>query len=317
MTTPRSSILIPSFGRPDALRKCLTALARQTTPANQIIVAWQADDHPTCDAALGTRNVTLVHSPTRGVVPAENAALEVANGEVVLLIDDDAIAPSDWVQRHLKHYEDPTVGAVGGPATNFHPDGTKFPIRGAEPIGTLSWTGRTRGNMHDHPPEWRARAPIEVDHLVGYNMSLRRSAFDRFEENLRPYWQMFELEACLQAKSRGFRVLFDFANVVEHHPTNPAYVAGRGGNLDIKIYNAAYNHSYILAKHRRCAIQGLAQRICSLGIGTLNSPGVLASMVGSVRYGHPAREFSILSNTWKSRRAADRDAKRNRRRESK
>ena len=71
------------------------------------------------------------------------------------------------------------------------------------------------------------RKPEAVDHLVGYNMSLRRAAFDRFEEALRPYWQMFELDACLQVRRRGFRVMFDFGNVVEHHPTNTAYVGGR------------------------------------------------------------------------------------------
>jgi glycosyltransferase involved in cell wall biosynthesis len=313
MTSPRSSILIPSFGRPDALRKCLAALDRQTTPADEIIVVWQANDHPTRDAAQSVRSVRAIHSETRGVVPAENAALDASSGEVILLIDDDAIAPPDWVQRHLKHYEDPSVGAVGGPATNFHPDGTIFPARSVEPVGKLSWSGRTHGNMHDHPPEWRRRAPEQVDHLVGYNMSLRRSAFDRFEENLRPYWQMFEMDACLQAKSRGFRVLFDFANVVEHHPTNTAYVSGRGGDLQIKVYNAAYNHSYILAKHRRSALHGIAQRANAFGVGTMNSPGLLAATLGSMRYGHPARELSIMWKTWKCRRAAERDARRDRR----
>jgi hypothetical protein len=140
-------------------------------------------------------------------------------------------------------------------------------------------------------------------------MSLRRSAFDRFEESLRPYWQMFELEACLQARSRGLRVLFDFANVVEHYPTNTAYAAGRDGDLSLKVYNAAYNHSYILAKHRRSMLQGIAQRAWGFGVGSMNSPGLLASVVATTRYGHAGREARILWKTWKSRWEAERDAR--------
>jgi GT2 family glycosyltransferase len=299
------SVLIPSFRRPQFLSKCLRALASQTRLPDEVIVVWQADDTATRDAgdsqaALLPYRLIVVHHPVRGVVPSENAALASSCGEIVLLIDDDAIPPPDWVDRHLSHYVDNRVGAVGGPADNFNPDGSTFPRHASELLGRIGWTGRVLGNMFDHPPEWRNRAPRRVQHLVGYNLSLRRKAFDRFDDSLREYWQLFELDVCLQVSSRGYHILFDFGLVVEHHPTNTAYCFGRDGDLNVKVYNPAFNHAYIVARHfplvRRWA--SLARMLL---IGSTNTPGVLASPVAIRRYGAPRRELGILLRTWSAR----------------
>jgi GT2 family glycosyltransferase len=299
-----SSVLIASR-RPRALVSCLESLARQTTPPGEVIVAWQGTDTPTRDAARAFAgrtavSVRVVHSPAVGVVPAENAALRAATGDIILLIDDDALAPPDWVARHLAQYPDPTVGAVGGPFDNYDSEGRAFPKRAAEPVGVITWYGKPFGNINDQVPEWRARPPREVHHLAGGNMSLRRAAFARFEDRLKPYWQFFEMDACLQVRGRGYRVLFDFANVIEHHPTNPAFRAGRDGDLQVKIYNAAFNHAFVLGKHvrgwKRAA--GLAAMV---GVGGTGGPGFLAFWVALRRYGHPLRECAILARTLRAR----------------
>lgn len=303
-----SGVLIPSFRRPDALMRCLASLSRQTRPPGHVAVIWQADDFATRDAAENARvdlpfELRVIHSAARGVVPAENAGLEASNAQIILLIDDDATAPRDWIARHMAFYDDPTVGAVGGPAVNHNPDGTPFPIRAREPIGRLSWFGRTYGNMYDLPASWSTRAPTAVDHLVGYNMSIRRTAIDRFADSLREYWQMFELEACLQVKARGFRVMFDFGNVIEHYPTNTAYAGGRDGDLQIKVFNPAYNSAWILARHSPSAAQRWARLAFLLGVGTVGTPGLLGSVRAIRRFGYPAREMRILRETlgWKLR----------------
>ena len=318
MNEPTASVLIPSYRRPGTLAKCLDGLAAQRRLPGEVIVIWQADDVGTRDAAESLRAampcpLRVLHSPEAGVVAAENTALDAATGGVILLIDDDAIPPPDWLERHLAHYADPTVGAVGGPAVNFMPDGTTLPERAVEPTGRITWFGKTYGNMHDHVPEWRGRPPQEVDHLVGYNMSLRRSAFDRFEAGLRPYWQFFEGEACCQVKARGFRILFDFANVVEHHPTNSIYAHGRDGDLGVRVFNGAYNHAFVLAKHSPAPLRP-CRLLYLLGVGAVNAPGLLGSLAALRRYGHPRRELAILGRTWASNLAGGRAGLRARRR---
>lgn len=296
-----TSVLIPSYRRPATLAACLASLAAQRTPPGEVVVVWQADDRATHDAAVTARGVApfplhVMHSLDRGIVAAENLALTAATGDVVLLIDDDAVAPPDWITRHLAHYTDATVGAVGGPADNVRPDGTPYPKRAAEPIGRLTWYGKTLGNMYDQPRAWRDRPPLDVDHLVGYNLSFRRTALDRFEDRLRPYWQLFELDACLHVRRRGYRVVFDFSNVVEHCPTNPAYAGGRDGDLRVTIYHAAYNRGFVLAKHSAMHLRAVRLAYL-LAVGAVGAPGVLAAVVAIARFGRPLRELGILRRT--------------------
>jgi glycosyltransferase involved in cell wall biosynthesis len=44
-----------------------------------------------------------------------NAGLKAIRGELVYFLDDDSVAPSDNVNRAIKHFTDPTVKMVGGP----------------------------------------------------------------------------------------------------------------------------------------------------------------------------------------------------------
>jgi glycosyltransferase involved in cell wall biosynthesis len=301
----RASVLIPSYRRPDRLARCLQSLCAQTDVPEEVFVIWQGEDVPTRDTARALAGrapfpLRVLHRPEPGVVGAENAGLDAAQGDLILLIDDDAVAPPDWVARHRSHYDDPSVGAVGGPADNFNPDGSSYPRRKAEPVGRLTWYGRVLGNMYDQPTDWRSRPPRTVDHLVGYNLSLRSFAFDRFEEGLRRYWQLFELDACLQVKARGFRVVFDFANIVEHHPTNTAYTGGRDGDLTVKIDNAVYNQAFILAKVSPAWL-GPLRLLYLLLVGSTDRPGVIGFLSALRRYGRPLRELAIL---WRCCRAA-------------
>jgi hypothetical protein len=240
-----------------------------------------------------------VHSPERGIVPAENVGLAAAAGDVVLLIDDDAVAPPGWLARHLEHYARPDVGAVGGPVMNRRPDGETFAVRRDEPVGRLTWFGKAIGNLHDHPAAWSGRLPIDVDHLTGPNLSFRRRLLPVFERHLKPYWQAFELDACLHVRSTGHRVVFDFGNPVAHVPSNPAFTAGREGDLALKVFNPAHNLALVLAKHsdRRLAPWRL---LYLLLVGSTTTPGLLGAAWAVRRFGRPAREASILAGTWRA-----------------
>jgi GT2 family glycosyltransferase len=303
-----SSILIVSYRRPEALRRCLLSLAAQRCRPGEVVVVWQSDDTPTRDAAQALRGevpfpVRVVHSPEAGIVPAENRALDAATGEVVALIDDDVVVPPDWLARHLAYYEDPRVGAVGGPVENILPNGTRLSRRASEPLGRVTWYGRVFGNLHDHVHHWRDRPPRDVDHLGGGNLSLRRDAFDRFEAGLRRYWQLFEMDACLQVKANGYRVLFDFANRVLHYPDMETHATpGRQGDWDVKIFNPAYNRAFVLAKHSPWHLRPWRWAYL-MAVGTADAPGPMTFPWALVRYGNPRREARILAEVGRQRLA--------------
>lgn len=300
---PSASILIASFQRPLELTKCLHGITKQTTAPDEVIVIWQRDDSATRDTALRFSpqfegRLRLVHCPTAGIVPAENEGLAHASGEIVLLIDDDAVPPEDWLAKHLRHYDDKTTGAVGGPAINHYQSGEPFPVRRVRHVGRLTWYGKFIGNLSDSVLNRGGCAVASVDGLAGANMSLRRLAVTRFDTRLKDYWQLFELEACQQIKTNGFKILFDFQNPVLHYPAskNKVYDGTRDGDLTQKFFNAAYNHAYILSKYTRGALRYIRMIYLFL-LGSVPFPGLVKYPFSALRYGRPAREFRIMLGT--------------------
>lgn len=301
MTRITSTVVIASFRRPHRLSKCLEALAKQTIPPDQILVVWQDDDYETRDVSEELNSyssvpIRAIHSPQAGIVPAENAGLKHSTGDIVLLIDDDAIPGQEWVAKHLVHYRDTRVGAVGASYTNFHINGDLFPERRPKVIGKITWLGRLVGYMFDHPKEWRERHPIAVQHLAAGNMSLRRSAFTRFNEQLKPYWQLFEADACLQVTRNGYVVRFDFANPVKHYPTTDIFDGRRSGDIELKVLNLAYNHALILALHSPLHLY-IPRVLYLLLIGSRYTPGLVGFVFAVVRYGDIKCELRIVAGT--------------------
>ncbi len=298
-----ASVIVPSIGRPDKLANCLRSLGAQTVPADKIVVIWQGDDVATRDVATEMRKsmpgvLEVLYNERPNMVEALNTGMRAADADVILRVDDDVVAPPDWIQRHLSHYSDVSVGAVGGPYDNFAPDGSPFPKRDLEPVGKLTWYGKAIGNIYDQNPAWRSRSAQTVDHVNGNNLSLRRSAAGEYDTRLKPYWQGNEVDICLQVKARGHRLVFDFANVVKHYPSGDHFIPGRGGNLTVKIFNSAYNHALILSKHTPGPLRA-ARLMYLLLIGTVAVPGLIAFGESVRRYGRPRMEAEILATTWR------------------
>jgi len=296
------SVLIASYRRPQQLARCLEGVARQTHRPDEVLVIWQDGDEATRDISLSFKDefhesLSVVHCPALGIVPALNQGLSQASGEVLVFIDDDAVAPSDWLQKHLRHYEEETIGAVGGPALNHFGDGQRFPVQQVRKLGRLEWYGKIVGYLNDGLPRRSSPSLVTVDGLAGNNMSLRRAAFSRFDDSLRNYWQYFELEACQQVKGRGFAVVFDFANPVFHYPasTNQVYDGSRQGDITQKFHNAAYNHAYTLSKHTDGRLR-IIRFLYLLLISSVPYPGPVKYIVAMFRYGNPRREFRIMIN---------------------
>lgn len=111
---PRLSVVIPSAGRVDLLRLCLTSVVRHA-PANTEITVID-DGSPGGVAgrtAVEFSGVQVIrHSKRRGFCTAANAGLAAANAPVVELLNDDCEVTPGWAEAALAAFDDPIVGAV-------------------------------------------------------------------------------------------------------------------------------------------------------------------------------------------------------------
>lgn len=121
----RASVVIASRNRRRHLQKCLECLCHQdcSPDAYEIIVVDDASTDDTWSMLEGFRGpcrIRKIRLPERvGQAIARNQAIEVAAGEVIIFIDDDAFACPGFICEHLVSHQRSPMLIVDGPAINF------------------------------------------------------------------------------------------------------------------------------------------------------------------------------------------------------
>lgn len=271
-----TSVLVPSYRRPDDLRRCLEALCNQHAgPAQMIVVARDVDEatHLVVQAFADRLPLELVIVSESGQIQALNAGLLRVKGEIVAITDDDAAPHSDWLARIVAHFDaDSRIGGVGGRDWVHKPDGTVVDDQ-QRLVGRVQWFGRIVGNHHVGTGPAR-----EVDILKGANMSFRRAAIDGlcFDTRLRGRGAQVHNDMCfsLTVKRRGWKLIYDPAVAVDHYPA-PRFDADQRGAFDPEaVENAAFNLMWA-TQTQLTGWRRLMTRQWQMLIGTKDSPGLL------------------------------------------
>lgn len=267
------SVVIPTYARPEGLRRCLDGLARQTRPPDEIVVVVRGDDNAT-DAALadvGIAALQSVPSESPGQVSALNAGVSRAAGDIVAITDDDAVPRADWLERVESHFvADSELGGVGG-RDWVHDKADNVDDRSNRRVGKVQWIGRVVGNHHIG-----VGGPREVDILKGANMSYRASAIAgiAFDQRLRGNGAQpgNDLAFSLSVRRAGWKLIYDPRVAVDHYPA-PRPDDPRSGFLppaavETTVHNQTLALLDYLPRVRRLAFLGWA-----VLVGTRDSPG--------------------------------------------
>lgn len=111
---PSVSVLTPTLNSARTLADCLAAIRAQDYPQDriQIVIADAGSTDGTPDIARRFGPVTLVPNPLRTGEAGKSAALAIATGDLIALIDSDNILPSpNWLRRMVAPFADPEVFA--------------------------------------------------------------------------------------------------------------------------------------------------------------------------------------------------------------
>lgn len=255
---PTVSVLVPTWKRPEKLRRCLRALLEQDSAPEEIIVTYRSEDSQGQEVLASMRplfagRLRPLLVEREGVVHAENQAMKEARGEVLAFIDDDAYAPRDWV-HHLRAFfaANPRAGGLGGP-DRILGDPDSYDKVEVDRVGLVLWYGKVLGRHHH-----RVRGGLrEVHVLKGVNMAVRRQFARPLDERglsghghgrgNGAYW---ELDFCLRARALGARLYFDPALVVQHDSNHDHFIP------EEVMRNASFNLAWVLWGHlswpRRC-----------------------------------------------------------------
>ncbi len=114
------SVVIPVLDDARLLERCLSALAVQSRPANEVIVVDNGSTDDSVDVALrfGAR---VIHEPRRGITAASSAGFDHAVGDIIARCDADSFVPETWLAQIAHTFAaTPDAVAVTGPARFYN-----------------------------------------------------------------------------------------------------------------------------------------------------------------------------------------------------
>ena len=297
----KTTVIIPTYCRPQDLARCLSALQQQTRQTDQVVVVVRDTDAQTWkfleDNKESYTKLQTVTVKIPGVIAAMNAGLDAANGDIIAFTDDDAAPLPDWLQRIEAYFlADNGIGAVGG--RDWVYQGNQLLDGAKQVVGRLQWFGRAIGNHHLGVGE-----PREVDVLKGVNVSYRRIAIAglRFDERMRGTGAQvhFELAFCLALKRAGWKLIYDPAVAVNHYPAQRFDEDQRNKFNDLALINAIHNETLALLEHMK-PVQRFVFAVWSMFIGTRDALGFVQLLRLFPREGTlaVAKWFASIRGRW-------------------
>ena len=216
------TVLIPTWRRPAYLARALRAVVGQRPRPMEVVVVGRDEDaegRSVVDSlAPDELTVRWVGGAEPGHVKPVVLGLANARGDIMAVIDDDAEPDEGWLEALLLPFANPRVACVGGRVITpgwsgvIHPD-----------AGQIRWYGKHVGNL----AALAAPHPFEVAAVMEGNWAWRTERLRslRFEPDLDVDEAfMYGLDLCLQARDRGWTVIYESRARVVHHvaPRDPA-----------------------------------------------------------------------------------------------
>jgi GT2 family glycosyltransferase len=212
--SPTVSIVIPVHGRAELTRRCLDAVGATVPPGCETIVVDDAstDETPRLLAERGEAIRVLTLAENAGFATACNRGAAVAEGELLVFLNNDTEPRPGWLEALLAEAEaNPDADAIG--AKLVHPGGT------VQHAGVVFGQDGYPHHLYagfpaDHPAVERSR-PLQA--VTAACMLVRRPAFEAaggFDAGYRN--SLEDVDLCLRIGERGGRVRYCAGAVVEH-----------------------------------------------------------------------------------------------------
>ena len=215
LAVPRVSVVIPNFNGAEHLARCLSALERQELDGFETIVV---DNGSTDGSRRLVRarfgHVRLVELPeNRGFAGAANRAAELAQGDYVALLNNDAEAEPSWLVELLACAErHPRAASIASKVLRVAEPGV---LDGAGDAMTRALKAFRRGA--GEPDDGRYSEEEQVFSASGTACLWRTSAFrdlGGFDESFFAYYE--DVDLGFRARLAGFECWYAPRAVVRH-----------------------------------------------------------------------------------------------------
>jgi glycosyltransferase involved in cell wall biosynthesis len=243
---PTFSIVINTLNRGAELQKTLDSLRWLTYPGQFEVVVVNGPSTDDSDAVIAawSQQVRAGRCALANLSVSRNIGICMAQGDIVVFIDDDAIPEPEWLTQLAEAYADPMVGAAGGLV--FNHTGYDFQYR----YCVVDRFGNADLAVAGPTPQLSFPKSERFPHLLGCNSSFRRAALlevGGFDEEYEYF--LDETDVCLRIVDAGY-LIAQLPCAYVHHKYAPSNIRG-DNKVPRNRYPIIKNKVYFTLKHAR------------------------------------------------------------------
>ena len=171
---PLVSIVIPVRGERELTSSCLESIRRNTPQPWEVIVVDNGSEDDTPAWAAGQDDIRYVRNETnRGFAAACNQGMAAAQGDFVVLLNNDTVVPRGWIDALLAPMVRSANVGLTGPRSNW--------VSGVQLCAEARY-GDDMAAMERFAADWELRhraTGFPVGRLVGFCLAIRREVIDK------------------------------------------------------------------------------------------------------------------------------------------
>ncbi len=203
-TQPVVSIIVACKAIDQYVLQCIDETKKLDFQSYEVIVL------PDSENGLRDRGVIVI--PTGPIAPSEkrNIGAEKSKGEILAFLDGDAYPARDWLKNAVRHLQDNSIVAVGGPSLT--PETDEIMQKASGEIFS-SYIGSGPLSLRNSKKNAR-----KCDDLPSVNLLVRRGSFDRIGGFDSGFWPGEDTKFCRDLqKKEGNSLLYSPDVQVFHH----------------------------------------------------------------------------------------------------
>jgi GT2 family glycosyltransferase len=172
---PKVSIIVVTYNNLELTRLCVESIFRNTTyPNYEVIIIDNASSDDTRNylrylARTQAAVKIVLNDDNRGFSAANNQGLRMAQGEFLVLLNNDTVVPKGWIDPMLRHLDTPEIGLVG-PMTNSVGNEARIDV-------TYSSLDQMEDFLDRHIARHRGRI-FDIPMLAMFCIAMRREVFE-------------------------------------------------------------------------------------------------------------------------------------------
>lgn len=211
--TTKLSVVIATYNRCDDLKECLSSIFDLRNKPYEVIVV-DSDSEDETEKLKKRFPIKFLSVARKNRQLARNIGISNAKGDVVAFLDDDVVVCEGWLNYIIRPYVNERVGGVGGRVIPYGKSKNFYVRTNRENVGKVFGSGLVIGNF-DLP----LKKTIEVDSLIGCNMSFRRELLlevGGFDENFAGTGYRDDTDLCMRIRRLRYGLVYHPKALVWH-----------------------------------------------------------------------------------------------------